>query len=322
MTLMLKILGIIGWIILAILFLIVWIIIVPRHFYVEYSKRDSLIVKMNIAFFKLRLFPLPKFLGGESEEEKAQEQEQPETTVETPTVYEESVQIPEPEIKNQPEKKFDVSNSDEKVIKSDFETKEKEDKRISNVEKQQQVHENQNRNIDKKPEVLQKPIKTEKPSKPKHKKEKRPKKKKEPKEKIMLPEPFDDVELTFSLVKQIISAAKGVMKRILRAIKFSDISFTVPIYDEDPMRTQQKYAAATTGFYALSIFLQKNMQVYYKSPIFVADFANRHSESTYFYCKISASPILLMSAAYFAYKQFKLIMNNNKQAQTAPEKEK
>lgn len=316
MALILKILSVIGWIILAILFLIVWVIVVPRHFYVEYSKQDSLIVKMNIAFFKLRLFPLPKFLGGESEEE----QEQLETTVENPTVYEESVQAPEPKNENQSEKKFEVSSSNEKVI--EVEPEEKENKQISNIEQKQRLQENLDDDKEKeyKSKTLQEPKLKEKTPKQKHKKEKKPKNKKEPKEKIMLPEPFDDVQLTFSLVKQVISAAKGVMKKILRAIKFSDISFTVPIYDEDPMRTQQKYAAVTTGFYTLSIFLQKNMQVYYKSPIFVADFANQHSESTYFYCKISASPILLISAAYFAYKQFKLIIKNNRQAQTAPEK--
>ncbi len=322
MTLMLKILSVIGWIILAILFLLVWIIIVPRHFYIEYSKQDSLIIKMNIAFFKLRLFPFPKILAVEDREKKNQRQSQ--KHFEENKTYKDNAQTHSSKVEKTIENNFDVYQSDEKLIRNDSEKEKNKNEQISNIEKD--INSKDNLCVEKENNQIEKNVEesifNKEVSKTKHSKKNKVKMEEEIREKIMLPEPFDDIQLTFSLVKQIISAAKGIMKKILRAIKFSDVSFTVPIYDDDPMKTQQKYAAATTGFYALSMFLQKNMQFYYKSPIFIADFANRHSESTYFYCKISTSPVLLLSAAYFAYRQFKLIIKNNRQAQIATEKER
>ena len=44
------------------LLLVLWVILVPRHFWVEYCKTDGLIVQVNLAFFKITLFPLPSFI--------------------------------------------------------------------------------------------------------------------------------------------------------------------------------------------------------------------------------------------------------------------
>ena len=307
MTLILKILGVIGWILLAILFLLVWIIVVPRHFYVEYSKRDNFILKMNIAFWKVPLFPLPKFLRKrlnpeeDTKSENTTEKASEEKVVETQPV------IKEPEIVVK-EKEPETVKSFEEKPSSEVENKATEpEKTIQPVENK----------VSSNPEKA-----VSEPKKKKSESVKKPKKEKVKKEKKKKSEPFDgDIEFSFSLVKQIVSSAKGIMKRIFKAIKFRDVSFTIPIYDEDPFATQKKYAAATNGFYALSIFLQKNLQFYYKSPIFIADFANQHAESVYFYCKISASPILLLVAAFYAYRQYKKIMKNNTQVKDSLEKE-
>lgn len=214
MAVFLKILSVIDCILLAVLILLVWIAVMPRHFWVEYSKRDGFIAKMNIAIFKVTLYPQPSFLAkkDKKEEERAKRQE-----------------------------------------------------------------EKQNRD--------------------------------KGKEKTNI---MENIEPSFDLVKQIVSAAKGVMKRVLKAIKFRDVSFTVPIYSGDIHSTQKTYGAVTSAFYTLNIFLQQNMQIYYKSPVFVADFAGRYKDAVYFYSKITASPALLIAAAYFAYKQYNNIMKNNK----------
>ena len=62
MTLMLKILQAVGILLGIILLVVLWVIVMPRHFWVEYSKADGPLVKMNIGPFKLRLFPLPDFI--------------------------------------------------------------------------------------------------------------------------------------------------------------------------------------------------------------------------------------------------------------------
>jgi LysM repeat protein len=84
------------------------------------------------------------------------------------------------------------------------------------------------------------------------------------------------------LVKDVVSSAKGIMRRIFRAIKLRDVSFTLPVHSGDVYKTQQLYGAVTNSFFALSVFLQKHLQITFKSPIFVADFADRYKDSVYF----------------------------------------
>ena len=62
MTVLIKILSIAGWLLLAAVLLAAWVILMPRHFFVEYSTRDGLIVEMNIAAFRITLYPVPSFL--------------------------------------------------------------------------------------------------------------------------------------------------------------------------------------------------------------------------------------------------------------------
>ena len=221
MTVLLKILSVIGIILLIFIALIMWVILVPRNFWVEYSKRDGLIAKMNVAFFKVTLYPLPRFLNKKRDDiaEKAEKAER-------------------------------EKNSGENSGNTSF---------------------------------------------------------------------AENIQFSFDLVKQVLSAAKGIIKRIFKALKFRDVSFTAPVYAGDIHSTQKAYGAVTSAFYSLNIFLQQYVQIYYKSPVFVADFANSYGDAVYFYCKITASPAMILSAAYFAYKQYVAIIRANT-ATTAQQK--
>ena len=232
---------------------------------------------MNIAFWKVSLFPLPKFIRkfmGDEETVEKQDNTATENVNKTQTTEK------QPITENKPtEKTSEQLSTAKEPIKT-------EPKPVVKVQE---------------PPKAEKKVKKEKVKKEKVKKEK-----------TSAESPLGDIDFSFGLIKQVVSSAKGIMKRILKAIKFRDVSFTIPIYDEDVLTTQRKYAAVTSSFYTLSIFLQKHLQLYYKSPVFVADFANQHADSLYFYCKISASPILLIVAAFYAYKQYKIIIKNNK----------
>ena len=234
-SLMIKILAVIGCILLAVLLLLLWVIVMPRHFWVEYCKADGVLVKMNIGPFKLGLYPLPKFLQKKTDGKKGEKTEKAEKT-------------PSSQPKTEP-----------------------------------------------KPQ--QKPQREEKTN------------------------PLADLQLSFQLVKDVVASAKGIVKRIFKAIKFRDVSFTLPIHAGDVHKTQKMYGAVTNSFYTLSVFLQKHLQITFKSPIFVADFADCYKDSVYFYTQITASPILLLAAGWFAYNQYNNIMENNKKVETTTEKE-
>ena len=222
MTLILKILSVLGIILAVLLLILLWVIVMPRHFWVEYSKPDGPMVKMNIGPFKISLFPLPEFV----------------------------------------QKKLDSKTENKKAEENPAGT----------------------------PETEQTKEKTN---------------------------PLGDIQFSFDLVKQVVSAAKGIMARIFKAIKFRDLSFTLPIHSNDALKTQQTYGIVTNSFYTLSVFLQKHLQITFKSPIFVADFADRYKDSVYFYCQITASPVLLLAAGWFAFNQYKIITQTNKKAENA-----
>ena len=214
-----KILAVLGKVLLCLLALVLWVVIIPRSFWVEYTARDKVCLWVRLIFFKVKIYPLPKL--------------------------------------------------------SSFKEKEKKPSREPKSEKNQR----------KKPKVS------------------------------------DDLQLSFDLVKQTVSAFKGLMKRVLKAIKFKDISFTLPIQKEDTFETRQAYGKATTAFYTLSSFLQMYVNISFKSPIFVADFADKYGQSVYFYGQITASPVLLLAAALYGFKRYKTILENNKKADIAKEKE-
>ena len=68
---MLNMLAVLGWIVLALLVLIVWVILVPRSVFVEYTKADGITVKVRIAFFKMKVYPLNLPFKKKEKEKKA-----------------------------------------------------------------------------------------------------------------------------------------------------------------------------------------------------------------------------------------------------------
>lgn len=254
MTLMLKILQAVGILLGVILLLVLWVIVMPRHFWVEYSKADGPLVKMNIGPFKLRLFPLPDFIQKKMAEKQGGAQK---------------------DKKEKPQKK---EKPREKTVAGGGKTQSPRQRPQKKQPEQPQEEEKKN--------------------------------------------PFADIQFSLDLVKQVVAAAKGIMAKIFKAIKFRDVSFTVPIHSADAMKTQQTYGIVTNSFYTLAVFLQKHLQITFKSPIFVADFADSYKDSIYFYCQITASPVLLLAAGWFAYGQYNQIMENNKKSPATPEGEK
>ena len=113
------------------------------------------------------------------------------------------------------------------------------------------------------------------------------------------------------LVKTVLSAVKGVGRILLKGISVKDVSFTLPITAGNAYATQKQYAEITTAFYGFSVFLQKYVKFSCKSPIFIADFANLYADSTYFYCKIQASPSIMLSAGWYLFKIYKNLDKEN-----------
>ena len=214
---MLKILTVTGWILLALVILLLWVIIVPRSIYVEYSKLHELTVKVRVFLFKIKVYPL-----------------------------------------NLPFKKKDG----------------KKKGKAENTRGTQQ------------------------PQQPQQKK------------KSQLQQLMQDLPKGMELVKEVLGAVKGVTAILLKGIRIKDASFTLPVYAGDAHETQKQYGIVTNAFYSFNIFLQKYVKIFWKSPVFIADFANLYSDSLYFYCKIQASPSIILVAGWYLLKTYRRLTKN------------
>ncbi len=237
---MLKILAVTGWVLLAVLVLLLWILIVPRSIYVEYSKKYNLIVKVRVFLFKIKVYPFKLPFAKELTEEQ-------------------------------------------KTAKKEA----KKARKAKKAEKKQS---------DKKPTTEQQQKK----------------------------KGFDIAEKLpkgMELAKTILSTVKGVFRILLNGIRIKDVSFNLPISGKDAFDVQQKYGKITSAFYSFNIFLQKYVKVFYKCPKFIADFNNLYRESLYFYCKIQASPSIIIAVGWHLLKIYLNLNKNSKNTTDKAEKE-
>ena len=220
---MLKILAVTGCILLCLLALVLWVIIVPRSVFVEYTEAEGITVKVRIFLFKIKVHPFNMPFGKRKKDkpkkEKAQKAAQPK------------------------------------------DGKTKHNKKVFDL--------------------------------------------------------GDKLPKGMELVKTVLSAVKGVGRILLRGIAVKDVSLTAPLCASTAYETQKLYGNVTSAFYTFSIFLQKYVRLSIKSPVFIADFADMYSHSTYFYCKIVASPSIILSAGWYLFKTYK-----NLEKQHKPLKEK
>ena len=210
---MLKILAVIGWILLALLILLVWVIIVPRSVYVEYSKLNELTVRVRVFFFKIKVYPL-----------------------------------------NLP-----------------FKKKEKAKRKDEKAQGEQGAQQ----------------------------------KKKSPVQQFT-----ENLPKGMELVREVLSTVKGATAILLKGVSIKDAAFTLPIYSGDAHQTQKQYGLITNSFYSFNIFLQKYVKIHWKSPVFIADFANLYADSIYFYCKIQASPSIIIMLGWYLLKTYRRLTKN------------
>ncbi len=260
---MLKILAVLGWIILAILILVIWFILVPRDVYIEYTQKKSLVVKVRLFLFKIKVYPI-SFSFKKKEKRKNIKVK---SNTEKDTIHKETPSQTQnyTQVKNQQQNKTKSEVCTHKKTQTTTQTKTETEIKKSN-------------------------------SKAKNK----------------FKEITEYILNNKSLIREVFSTVKGALKILLNGIKIKDVSFIIPICAEDAHDVQKKYAAFTTSFYSLNIFLQKYVKIYYKSPIFIADFANIYEDKDYFYCKIQASPSIIIILGWYLFKQYNQIMSTNK----------
>ncbi len=106
-------------------------------------------------------------------------------------------------------------------------------------------------------------------------------------------------------ISTIIATATGAIKIIFKGIYFNKIRIFYPVYKENADQTAIYYGQLQAYVSATFACLQNILNLRFKSVKLVADFNNELSKNTYLSCKIYASPIILIIAGIYVFKELK-----------------
>ncbi len=109
-------------------------------------------------------------------------------------------------------------------------------------------------------------------------------------------------------IVEIIILATGAIKKIMHSMKFSKVCLTIPVHKQDVAQTAIDYGkmnAYISGAYGA---LNNILRIDVEDINIICDYDNAYKEKTYFYCKISAMPIALITV--LIYTVIKLKQNN------------
>lgn len=139
------------------------------------------------------------------------------------------------------------------------------------------------------------------PMKEKPQKEKKPAPKKEP-QKEEPRSPGKRFELSFSKLVQLVGDAAGIFKMMLGALKVRDISITLPLNGRDAADTALFYGKFSAWFYSGIAVLQNAIDLQFDSIDLIPDFAGENKYRRSFYCKIGATPFIMLVIAIKALR--------------------
>ncbi len=111
--------------------------------------------------------------------------------------------------------------------------------------------------------------------------------------------------IRLSQMLDIFSTAGKLMKSFLRVIRVEDVKLVLPVHGEDAAQTAIEYgqiqAALGTAFGAL----QNLFEVGLKQVDIIPDFTGEHKYRRYFYCKIGATPFIMITTGLYALWRLK-----------------
>lgn len=136
----------------------------------------------------------------------------------------------------------------------------------------------------------------EKPEKEKEPAPQQEQKKEEPRS------PGKRFELSFSKIVQLVGDAVGIFKWILGALKVRNISITLPLHGQDAADTALFYGKFSAGFYSGIAVLRNAIDLQFDSIELIPDFAGENKYRRSFYCKIGATPFIMLVIAVKALR--------------------
>lgn len=107
--------------------------------------------------------------------------------------------------------------------------------------------------------------------------------------------------LTFEKLTALVSDAAGLLRRALAALRVRDIRVVLPVQGRDAADTALFYGRFCAWFYGGIAALQNALDLRFDSIEIIPDFAGENKYRTSFYCKIGATPFIMIFVAIRAF---------------------
>ncbi len=113
-------------------------------------------------------------------------------------------------------------------------------------------------------------------------------------------------KIALSDVVELVRTAGWLMKIIFRVLRFTDIQLLLPIHREDAAETAIAYGQTQAYLGTALGALQNCLNLKFSKLELVPDFTGSHKYRRYFYCKIVATPFIMVTAALYAFTHLKV----------------
>ena len=112
-------------------------------------------------------------------------------------------------------------------------------------------------------------------------------------------------KITLDKLTRAVKTAKGAMKIIFGRMKISFTKIVWPVYDGNAADTALAYGQLQAYVGGALGVLQQILNISFKSADIFADYDNIHEKERCIYCKIGATPFIMISAAIYVYTHLK-----------------
>ncbi|MEG2930359.1 MAG: DUF2953 domain-containing protein [Ruthenibacterium sp.] len=134
-----------------------------------------------------------------------------------------------------------------------------------------------------------------------------------PQEQPPQPEPVPQAEkpkkkaesITLETVLGIVSTAGAAMRIVLRGLWFTGIRIVWPVQGDTPADTAVAYGKTQAYFGGVVAALRNFLNLRFKKVDIIADFNEEYTDRTYFYCKIGATPVIMVVVGIYALVRLK-----------------
>lgn len=113
-------------------------------------------------------------------------------------------------------------------------------------------------------------------------------------------------KITLADIAELVRTAGWMMKIVFKVIRFTDIKLLLPVHREDAAETAIAYGQTQAYLGAALGVLQNALNLKFSKLEIVPDFTGSSKYLRYFYCKIVATPFIMVAAALYAFTHLKV----------------